>query len=113
MLPDRIDPIPPVHVYRWDLDKTYLRTEFDTFRQMVRTAFESAADKRNVPGTAALLRELKARGPQPNRVCIISGSPRQMRRTIEAKLALDKVTWDELVLKPALSNVLRGRFRAV
>jgi hypothetical protein len=113
MLPDRIDPKPPVHIYRWDLDKTYLRTDFDTMRQLIRSALESAAEKRNIPGTAALLRELKAHGPQPNRVCIISGSPRQMRRRIEEKLHLDRVEWDELVLKPNLSNVLRGRFRAV
>ena len=33
---------PPVavrRIYRWDLDKTYLQTEFDTLRQLVRTAF--------------------------------------------------------------------------
>ncbi len=28
-----------VRIYRWDLDKTYLQTEFDTLRQLVRTAF--------------------------------------------------------------------------
>ena len=113
MLPDRIDPRPPLHVYRWDLDKTYLRTDFDTLRQLVKSAFETAAEKRNVPGTAALLRELKTHGPQPNRVCIISGSPRQLRRRIEEKLRLDRVEWDELVLKPNVSNMLRGRFRAI
>jgi len=39
-LPDRIDPRPPRRIYRWDLDKTYLQTEFDTFRQLVRTALQ-------------------------------------------------------------------------
>ena len=43
-------------VYRWDLDKTYLRTEFDTVRDVLRTAFEKPHDKRTVPGAAALLR---------------------------------------------------------
>ncbi|MGC4122688.1 MAG: hypothetical protein QM765_50580 [Myxococcales bacterium] len=110
---DRIDPPPVRHVYRWDLDKTYLRTEFDTLRDLLRTAFEKARDKVNVPGTAALMRELRESGVAPNRVCIISGSPRQMRSVLTEKLRLDGAVWDEMVLKPNLSNMLRGRFRAV
>jgi hypothetical protein len=109
-LPDRIDPLPPRHVYRWDLDKTYLRTEFDTFRQLVRTAMQKAEEKVNVPGTAALMRELKS---ADTRVCIVSGSPTQMRRVIEDKLRLDGVQWDELVLKDNMANIMRGRFRAL
>src|SRR5438477_342957 len=49
----------PRHVYRWDLDKTYLHTEFDRVRDLVKSAFEGAEAKRAVPGAAALLRELK------------------------------------------------------
>lgn len=45
-------------VARWDLDKTYLRTDFDTLRDIVRTALERPDQKRTVPGAAALLREL-------------------------------------------------------
>lgn len=104
------------HVFRWDLDKTYLRTEFDTMRDLVRSAFERPGDKRAVPGAPALLKALRAAGrptPQAHRICIISGSPRQMRRVLEAKLALDGVEWDEFVLKPNLQNLLRGRFRAL
>jgi hypothetical protein len=29
-----------VHIVFWDLDKTYLRTEFDTVKDLLRTAFE-------------------------------------------------------------------------
>ena len=112
-LTDRIDPAPPRHVYRWDLDKTYLKTDFDTFRDLLRTAFQKAREKVNVPGTAALMRELRHHGRTPNRVCIISGSPRQMRSVLEEKLHLDGADFDELVLKPNLSNMLRGRFRAM
>jgi hypothetical protein len=32
-----------LRIYRWDLDKTYLQTEFDTLRQLVRTALQSGA----------------------------------------------------------------------
>jgi hypothetical protein len=109
-LVDRIDPAPPRAVFRWDLDKTYLRTDFDTFRQLVKTALEKATDKVNVPGTAALMRELKN---EHTRIFIVSGSPRQMRRVIEDKLRLDGVHWDELVLKDNVGNLLRGRFRAM
>lgn len=97
-------------VARWDLDKTYLRTEFDTVRDLVRTAIERPDRKRSVPGAAALLRELKRSGA---RVHILSGSPRQMRGRLEEKLAIDRVRYDELTLKPNLSNALRLRFRAM
>ena len=110
-LPDRIDPRPPRHIYRWDLDRTYLQTEFETFRQLMRTALEKASEKVAVPGASALIRELRARGDA--RLCIISGSPRQMRSVLEQKLRLDGVEWDELVLKDNVRNLLRGRFKAL
>ena len=99
------------HVFRWDLDKTYLHTNFDTLLDLLRTAVESPERKRTVPGAAALMREIRASGRV--RVTIVSGSPEQMRRSLEAKLRLDGVQWDELVLKPNLRNILKGRFRAV
>ena len=97
--------------YRWDLDKTYLRTEFDTVRDWLRLAFETAEDKRTVPGAAALLRELTE--THPRGIYIVSGSPTQLRKVLEAKLRLDGVRWDALVLKPQLRNILRGRFRFI
>jgi len=96
-------------VYRWDLDKTYLRTEFDTVRDLLRTAFEKAREKRTVPGAAELLRNLAA--TEPARISILSGSPEQMRRVLEAKLRLDGVRWDTFTLKPSLENLVRGRLR--
>ena len=110
-LPDRIDPRPPRHIYRWDLDKTYLQTEFDTFRQLVRTALQKAHEKRAVPGAAALIRELRSNGD--TQLCIISGSPTQMRAVLAEKLKLDGVDFDELVLKDNVRNLLRGRFKAL
>jgi hypothetical protein len=99
------------HVFRWDLDKTYLRTDFSSFRALLKTAMEGAEKKQNVPGTAALLREIRAAGNHG--IFFISGSPREMRKVLERKLAMDGVTVDGLVLKPNLSNLLRGRFRAL
>lgn len=103
-------PVEPRLVARWDLDKTYLRTEFDTVRDLLRTALERPDLKRTVPGAAALLRELRKGGA---RIHILSGSPRQMRGILEEKLAIDRVRYDELTLKPNLSNAVRLRFRAM
>ena len=101
---------PPKHTFRWDLDKTYLRTEFDSLKDLAKSAIETAADKRAFPGATALLRALRQDG---NRICIVSGSPTQMRQVLAAKLALDGVEYDEFVLKNNLKNILRGRFRAL
>lgn len=111
VLPPSAETPRPKHVYRWDLDKTYLRTEFDSFRALIRTAFERAEQKQAIPGAAALLRELKRRGE--TRLCFISGSPRQMRKVLSQKLALDGIEFDEFILKPNLRNLLTGRFRAL
>jgi hypothetical protein len=100
----------PRHIARWDLDKTYLRTDFDTVRDLVRTAFESAEKKRTNPGASTLLREMVRAGVS---VHILSGSPEQMRRKLEDKLRLDGIQWDSFTLKPNLQNLLRLRFRAM
>ncbi len=97
-------------VARWDLDKTYLRTDFDGFGNLLKTALQRADQKQSFPGAPALIRELRGQG---SRICIISGSPRQMRKVLEQKLRLDGVEWDEFILKPNLSNLMRGRFRAM
>jgi hypothetical protein len=102
---------PGAHRFTWDLDKTYLRTEFETVRGLLRAAFEEAEDKVAFPGAAKLLQAIRR---EPGRTLhILSGSPRQMRRTLEEKLSLDGIMWDRFELKPNLENLLRGRFRAV
>lgn len=102
--------IGPRYVARWDLDKTYLRTDFDTLRDLARTAIERPDQKRTVPGAAALLRELGRAGVETH---ILSGSPEQLRSRIEQKLRLDGAKWASLTLKPNLQNILRLRFRAL
>jgi len=111
-IPDGLPPgaAPPRHTFRWDLDKTYLRTEFDSLKDLARSAIENAADKQAYPGATALLRALHQDG---NRICIVSGSPTQMRQVLVAKLRLDGVEYDEFVLKNNLKNILRGRFRSL
>ncbi|WP_437490002.1 hypothetical protein [Sorangium sp. So ce1014] len=97
-------------IARWDLDKTYLRTDFETLRDLVRTAIERPDQKRTVPGAGSLLRELGRAGVETH---ILSGSPEQLRSRIEQKLRLDGARWASLTLKPNLQNILRLRFRAL
>jgi hypothetical protein len=87
-----------------------LRTEFDSFRDLVKTALERPDQKRTNPGASTLLREMVRAGI---RVHILSGSPEQMRKNLEDKLRLDGITWDSFTLKPNLKNLLRLRFRAM
>lgn len=103
------------HIFRWDLDKTYLKTEFDSVRELVRTARLTATERENIPGSAALIRAIRDLSPPEgqHQVYFISGSPEQMRSTIERKFALDGFVPDGFVLKPAVSQLLRGRFRAI
>jgi hypothetical protein len=106
-----VPPVPvPAFVARWDLDKTYLRTDFDTVRDLLRTAVERPDQKRTVPGAGTLMRELGRAGAE---VHILSGSPEQLRSRLEQKLRLDGVRWASLTLKPNLENILRLRFRAL
>jgi len=100
-----------MHVYRWDLDKTYLETDFDSLRGLVRSATEPASQKRAVPGASSLIRAL---GQRPGaRIFILSGSPTQMRAVLEEKLRLDGVQFETLILKDNLGNLRKGRIRAI
>jgi len=115
---DPVAPVAPpvrrlVHL-RWDLDKTYLQTNFDSVKDLVKTFWQRPEDKATVAGAQALLQSLMDPADRINRrVTFISGSPRQMRKVLMRKLCLDGVEPDMFILKPNLENLLRGRFRAL
>ncbi len=98
-------------IYRWDLDKTYLKTEFETMKGMLRAFLEKAEEKKSVPGAPSLLKELQKN--DTNEIYFISGSPLQMRKVLEKKLVIDGIRWKQLTLKPNLQNLLLGRFHAL
>jgi hypothetical protein len=105
---------PPPLLCRWDLDKTYLRTQFDTLRQLWRTARERGEDKVEVPGVTEVIKALKAasdRRERPVAIHFISASPPQIGKAIRDKLALDGVPYDGIVFKNQLQHIARGRFR--
>jgi hypothetical protein len=99
---------------RWDLDKTYLRSDFDSIRQLLRTAFERPEDKVDVPGVAELIRALKLaaeRRGRPAFVYFLSASPPQIGKAIREKLRLDGVPYDGIVFKDQLAHLRRGKLR--
>lgn len=102
----------PIAHYRWDVDKTYIHTDFDSLRSLIRTWRQRAEDKRNIPGAPALLREL-LRTKGEDQITFISGSPQQMRRVLLKKFEMDGIEPDNFILKPNLSNLLTLRLRDV
>ena len=98
-------------IFRWDLDKTYLKTEFDRASDLVKTFLQPANEKKTFAGARALILALSS--VHESSLTFVSGSPRQMRKKLLEKLALDGIQVDELVLKPNFSNAIRGRFRAL
>jgi predicted component of type VI protein secretion system len=101
-------------VYRWDLDKTYLKSEFDSVRDLVKIPFERPEDKVAAPGVAALIRALRAVGTAGGlqvRVYFVSASPPQIGKAIRDKLALDGIEYDSIAFKNQLQHLVRGKFR--
>jgi hypothetical protein len=110
----RTPAVPPPLLCRWDLDKTYLRSEFDTLRQLWRTARERGADKVEVPGVPEILKGLRAAADRRGRtlgIYFVSASPPQIGRAIRDKLALDGVPYDGIVFKDQLEHLRRGKLR--
>jgi len=110
----RATPAPAALLCRWDLDKTYLRSDFDTLRQLWRTARERGEDKVEVPGVPELMKGLRAAADRRGRQLLtyfISASPPQIGRAIRDKLALDGVPYDGIVFKDQLWHLARGKFR--
>jgi hypothetical protein len=105
--------VTPPLLCRWDLDKTYLRSDFDTLRQLWRTARERGADKVEVPGVIEVLKGIRAAADRRGRaaaIYFISASPPQIGQAIRDKLALDGVPYDGIVFKDQLQLLRRGKF---
>lgn len=103
-------------VYVWDLDKTYLDTAFETVRGLVRTVREKAFQKRNVPGTAVLVRALRDdwqethKGRKDFPIYFITASPPQLEDKIHDKLAYDGIYPFGLFCKDNLQNLYPKRW---
>ncbi len=98
------------YVFIWDLDKTYLDTHFESFSGLFRTVFEKAFQKRNVPGTSALVKAL-AQKTKPLPIYFISASPPQMQDKIKKKLDLDGIEPFGFLSKDNLKNLKPALWR--
>lgn len=109
----RPEVLPPL-LCRWDLDKTYLRTEFETLRQLIRTARERGADKVEVPGVPAVMKAMRRIADAQERdfhAYFISASPPQIGHAVREKLALDGVPYDGITFKDQLQHIKRGKLK--
>lgn len=102
-------------VYVWDVDKTYLDTRFETFRGLLRTATEKATQKKNIPGSAELVRALqdswkKKNGGSHFPIFFITASPPQMEAKIREKIGLDGIRPLGIFTKDNLPNLVPRRF---
>lgn len=103
-------------VLRWDLDKTYLVSDFESLRALVRVPFERGRDKTAVPGVVALIRGLRRVGQRrrrPLQLFFLSGSPRQLARAVRDKLAIDGIDYDGITFKDQVQHLMRGHFDAL
>ena len=101
-------------IFVWDIDNTYIKTDFSSLTGLMRIPFESAEDKVNVSGTAALLRELRngpGTGNEKKPIYFISASPPQLAKVLEEKMELDDIRHDGITFKDQMRNLRRGKFR--
>jgi len=102
-------------VYIWDLDKTYLDTAFESLGGLWRTLREKAFQKRNVPGTATLVRAIRDHWQETHQgrkdfpIFFITGSPPQLERKIHDKLNFDGIYPFGLFCKDNVQNLTPGR----
>lgn len=100
-------------IYTWDIDKTYLRSRFDSILDLAKAAIELAIDKYAIDGTVALLRAIR-RGPGPRSrqtpLYFVSASPPQLRKILAQKMLLDGVEFDGITLKDQFAYLRRMRF---
>jgi hypothetical protein len=100
-------------IFIWDVDKTYLATEFDSFRKLIRIPFEKGEDKVAISGTVPLLKEL-SRGSgdisKENPIYFITATPPQLSGAIEDKLEIDTIPYFGITYKDNLSNIRKGKF---
>ncbi|RME90012.1 MAG: hypothetical protein D6767_07535 [Candidatus Hydrogenedentota bacterium] len=102
------------YICTFDLDKTYLATNFEKLSELIKIPFESAEEKINVPGAAALVRELrKPLHPKekPRPIFFVTGSPQELDSVVREKFELDGVHVDGILYKNYRSAIRKLQFK--
>lgn len=102
-------------VFIWDLDKTYLDTTIDSLQGLIKTIMEKALNKKNVPGTDTLLRNLaqyrsETKGTDFFPIYFITASPPQLEDRIAEKFYIDNINPLGCFYKDNLKNLRPKRF---
>jgi hypothetical protein len=95
--------------YLWDIDNTYLMTEWSGLRDLLRIRFEAALDKRPVSGAPELLQALRrgpAAGVDRRPIYFVSASPETMRPVLEKRMLLDHVEQDGATFRDLWTQAL-------
>jgi hypothetical protein len=89
-------------VVRSDVDLTYLDTRFTRKRDMLSLLGQNASERTTLPAMERVYPALRAgaSGSEDRPLVFISGSPRFFKRVLEARMTLDGVAHDALLLKP-------------
>ncbi|MCS6985362.1 MAG: hypothetical protein NZM25_09605 [Leptospiraceae bacterium] len=109
-LPPKYDGI----ICTFDLDKTYLATKFEKLSGLVKIPFEKPEEKQNIPGAAAVVRELRRgvkKDSPPTPIFFISASPQMLEKVIRQKLELDGVSIDGILFRDFRSAIKKLQFK--
>ena len=98
-------------LYRWDLDKSYIETDFESVRGLIRAATESPEQKKTVPGAPSLMRALAQQ--ENSDISVLSGSPEQLRSRILSRFQLDNIPISSLLLKDSVRRIKHRQFRDI
>lgn len=116
-LPKGLKELPPDYsgeIFISDIDKTYLKTDIDSFWGLLKTAIQQPETKENIPGFSILLRALR-RGvgdePASKPLFFISASPPQISDKILTKFAMDGVKHEGIIFKDQLQHVKNRDFK--
>lgn len=97
-----------------DIDRTYLESSIHSIRGLVRTALETADQKRAFLGMVPLYRAFR-HGPgdasRATPLYFVSASPPQMEEVLREKMAIDGIEVDGITLKDQIKLVFKGRWR--
>lgn len=96
----------------FDLDKTYLDTNFETLWGLIKIPFEKAHDKKNIAGAHNIVRALnRTKKNEILPLLFISGSPKQMRKVVLEKFKLDGIHCEAIIFKDLLTPLKKFQFR--
>ncbi len=98
-------------IFRWDIDKTYLETDFESLSGLWRAATEPAEQKISADGVIPLVQGLQR--SKNGQLVFLSGSPKQMRSVLLKKFALDGIDVDTIMLKDTLKAIGSGRLSEI